>query len=158
MPPSLTRDGPPLEHLLHRLADAPPDVLAEPRVGRSGRVHVAAVVGDLLASSGARPDDAALAPFATSDPAARNALAVTLLLCWLLADRSLADAADDAGARLRLLDDGARALAATPARRFVSDAERREELVRVTLAALGMRPAGETPAQAEDRLMSLSSV
>jgi hypothetical protein len=157
MPPSLTRDGPPLEQLLHRLAESPADILAEPRIGRSGQVHVAAVVGDLLAALGARPDAAALAPFADADAGARNALSVTLLLCWLLADPSLAAAPADAGGLLRLLDEGARELAATPARRFVHDPDRREELVRVTLAARGMRPAGETQAQAEDRLASLSS-
>lgn len=155
---SLAREGPPLERLLHRLADAPADVLAEPRIGRSGQVHVAAVVGDLLATFGARPSDAALVPFITSDVGARNALGVTLLLCWLLADATLvAGAAPDASAMLRLLDAGARELAATPARRFVHDAERREEMARVALSALGLRPAGETPSQAEDRLASISS-
>lgn len=154
----MTREGPPLERLLHRLADAPADVLAEPRIGRSGQVHVGAVVGDLLASLGTRPPDRALSPFVTSESSARNALGVTLLLCWLLADRDFAaSGASDTDALLRLLDAGARELASTPARRFVQDAERREEMVRVALAALGMRPAGETPAQAEDRLMSLSS-
>src|SRR5437764_887594 len=46
---------------------------------------------------------------------------------------------------------------ATPARKFIEDPDRREELVRVSLAAIGCRPAGESEAQAEDRLTSLSS-
>ena len=158
MSPDLAREGPPLEQLLRRLAESPPDFLAEPRAGPSGRVHVGAVVGDLLASLGTRPDAAGLAPFAHAAPGARNALSVTLLLCWLLADPAFADAPPPAGELLRLLDGGARELAATPARRFVDDPDRREELVRVALAALGLRPAGESRAQAEDRLTSLSSV
>ena len=43
------------------------------------------------------------------------------------------------------------------ARRFVSDPDRREELARVALARLGYRPAGETLAQAQDRLTTLNS-
>ena len=158
MSPDLAREGPPLEQLLRRLAEAPADFLAEPRVGPSGRVYVDAVVGDLLATLGTRPDATGLAPFADPAPGSRNALSVTLLLCWLLADPSLADDPPRAGELLRLLGAGARELAATPARRFVDDPDRREELVRVALAALGMRPAGESRAQAEDRLTSLSSV
>ena len=164
---ALTHEGPPLERLLQRIAESPADFLAEPRVGRSGRVHVDAVVGDLVAAFGTRPDVAALAPFASADPASRNALSVTLLLCWLLADVVFADPSADelprarvrpaAGDLLSLLDAGARALAAVPARRYVDDPDRREELARVALTALGMRPAGETQAQAEDRLASVSS-
>src|SRR5207247_7353673 len=43
------------------------------------------------------------------------------------------------------------------ARKFVTDPDRREELVRVALARLGFRPAGETLAQAQDRLTTLNS-
>jgi hypothetical protein len=38
------------------------------------------------------------------------------------------------------------------------DAERREELARLTLARLGLRPAGESAAQAQDRFTSISSI
>jgi hypothetical protein len=41
--------------------------------------------------------------------------------------------------------------------KFVTDPERREELARFSLARLGFRPQGETRAQAEDRLSSLSA-
>jgi hypothetical protein len=41
--------------------------------------------------------------------------------------------------------------------KFVANVERREELARFCLARLGFRPAGETRAQAEDRLSSLSA-
>ena len=44
------------------------------------------------------------------------------------------------------------------AERFVSDPERREELVRWVLARLGLRPAGESEHQAADRLSALDSV
>jgi hypothetical protein len=41
---------------------------------------------------------------------------------------------------------------------FVSDGDRREELARALLDALGLLPAGETAPQAADRLRALSSV
>jgi len=46
--------------------------------------------------------------------------------------------------------------AAISAHKFVNDPDRREELVRVVLARLNYRPAGETLAQATDRLSSIS--
>mgnify|MGYP000981139239 CR=1 FL=1 len=48
----MEREGPKLEALTHRLAETPADFLAEPRVGKTGTVNVAAVVHDLLALLG----------------------------------------------------------------------------------------------------------
>jgi hypothetical protein len=42
--------------------------------------------------------------------------------------------------------------------KFVSESERREELVRLYLAQLGLRPQGETLAQDENRLATPSSI
>lgn len=52
-------EGPPLEHLTHRLAECPPEFLEEPRVGATGTVHVAAVVNDLLIALGKASGDLA---------------------------------------------------------------------------------------------------
>ncbi len=41
---------------------------------------------------------------------------------------------------------------------FVKDPDRREELARLCLAALDLRPAGESENSAEDRLKTLDSV
>ncbi|HEY2853626.1 MAG TPA: hypothetical protein VGJ18_12310 [Gemmatimonadaceae bacterium] len=154
----LSREGPPLASLLHRLADTPVDFLAEPCIRGAGQVHVDAVVGDLLTSLGVAATARDLERFAGRGTGDRNMLAVTLLLCWVLADSWFASAAPAQADLQRLLSDGASELAAaTAARRFVDDPDRREELVRVTLAAIGCRPAGESEAQAEDRLTSLSA-
>ena len=48
--------------------------------------------------------------------------------------------------------------AAVEPSKFVSDPDRREELVRLTLKALDLRPAGESEAQAADRLTTLDSI
>ncbi len=126
-------EGPMLESLTRRLAETPEDFLAEPRIGQTGRTHVTAVVGDLLRLLGASPEASQLAPFAGSDVRRdRNRLA-------------------------RLLDAEASELAQVAARQFVTDPDRREELARVALARLGFRPAGETLAQAQDRLTTLNS-
>jgi hypothetical protein len=154
----VTREGPLLESLTRRLAETPDDFLAEPRIGRKGAVHVAAVVGDLCRLLGDPAAAAELAPVGGDDAKRdRNRLAVTLLLSWLLADEWFRQARPSRAGVLALLVDGASELAAfAAAERYVTDAERREELVRYTLARLDYRPAGETLAQAQDRLTTLS--
>ncbi len=155
----MEREGPILESLTHRLTDAPQDFLADPKIGKHGQVHVAAVVGDLCRLLGFSASDAELEPFHGNDAKKdRNWLAVVLLGCWLLADDWFQKNQLGRAQVLALLGEGARELAGeTAAKKFVSDAERREELSRFLLARLGFRPAGETKAQAEDRLTSLSA-
>ncbi len=154
----MTREGPPLPALLHRIADTPDDFLAEPRIGTSGLVVVAAVAGDLCRLLGGAPTSADLAVLIGRQPADRNPHAVSLILCWLLSDEWFRSARPAPADVLALLAAGAAELAAqTPSRKFVDDPERREELARFALARLGYRPAGESQAQAEDRLTSLSA-
>lgn len=152
-------EGPILESLTRRLAETPEDFLAEPRIGQTGHVHVAAVVGDLLRLFGGSPEVDQLEVFAGTDVRGdRNRLATTLLLCWLLSDDWFRDTKLGASNVRQLLDAGASELAAqVSARRFVTDPDRREELARAALARLGFRPAGETLAQAQDRLTTLNS-
>jgi hypothetical protein len=156
----MEREGPVLETLTRRLAEIPVDFLAEPRVGGQGSIHVAAVVQDLLTMVAKPVKPEQLTPFAGSDPARdRNRLAIALVLCWLLADDWFRQAKTDPELLLALFAEGMTELAGqTTARRLVDDPERREELARLALARLGYRPAGETVAQAQDRLASLSSV
>ncbi|MBL9210203.1 MAG: hypothetical protein JNL92_07025 [Opitutaceae bacterium] len=156
----MQREGPPLEALLRRLAETPEDFLAEPRFGASGVIEVRAVVADLLRLGGHRPEPAPLAAFAGEDARRdRNRLASVLIATWLLADEWFLAAKFPARELLSILQDDLRDLAGlVAARKFVTEAERREELARLVLARLGARPAGETPAQAQDRLTTLSSV
>ncbi len=155
----MQREGPPLEQLTHRLAEAPEDFLAEPRISNAGSVHVAAVVGDLIETLCGSVGAAELAAFAGRDAQEdRNRLALTLLFCWLLADEWFRGVKPKASDVLELLDPTARELAAQAASaKFLRDPDRREELARLALARLGYRPAGETLAQAQDRLTAISS-
>jgi hypothetical protein len=155
----MQQEGPILESLTRRLTETPEEFLAEPRIGQTGRAHVAAVVGDLLQLLSTSVQSNELGRFVGMDVRQdRNRLAITLLLCWLLSDEWFRQAKLEPRTILSLLDSEANELAAQLAsRKFVTDPDRREELARVTLARLGFRPAGETLAQAQDRLTTLNS-
>jgi hypothetical protein len=155
----MDREGPLLETLTRRLAETPEEFLAEPRIGSAGQVHTAAVVGDLLRMLGHEPSARDLSLFAAGDGRRdRNRLGVVLILAWLLADEWFSSVRQDAGSLLTLLGTTATELAEqVPANKLVTDPDRREELARVALSRLGLRPAGESIAQAHDRLMTLSS-
>lgn len=149
--------GPPLETLLRRLADTPPDFLDEPKTATSGQVRVAAVVNDLLARGPGRAGLQELQRFEGRTADAPR-LRLALVMAWLLADEAFRL---DTFARpdvLRLLDETASELASqASATKYLQDPDRREELVRVVLARLDMRPQGETIEQATDRLSALSA-
>lgn len=154
----MTQEGPYLETLTRRLAETPPEFLAEPVLDGQGVVEVPAVLGDLLHALGVERIYRVQLPTERST-AQRNRLRLTLIVCWLLAD----DWFKRHGQRLakeieQLLTEGVRELAASgAAEKFTTDADRREELVRASLQKLGLRPAGESEAQAQDRLMTISS-
>lgn len=154
----MQRVGPLLETLTRRLAETPPDFLDEPRIGDRGNVAVPALVHDLLQMHGAQAGRDALRRFTSNDARAdRNRLALAQIGCWLLADDWFLAAGCSGDALLTRLDGDLVELAAvTPAHRFVQDPDRREELARVLLAHLGYRPAGESEAQATDRLSRIS--
>lgn len=149
--------GPPLETLLRRLADTPPDFLDDPRIGTSGQVFVAAVVNDLLARGPGRASLAELQRF-EGRSGDNGRLRMALVMAWLLADDALRERCASRADMLNLLDGTAAELAGlASATKYLQDPERREELVRVLLARLGLRPHGETAEQAADRLSALSA-
>ena len=156
----MKNEGPVLDRLTHRLSECPPDFLGEPRMGRRGLVHVDAVVNDLSLDLGGKPlDPQRLVSFAPEDKSRRNHLRLVLVGAWLLHDDWFREPATFAEAAVRWLDGGLKDLAAiVAADAVVSDPDRREELARMCLNALGFRPAGETVTQAEDRLRTLDSV
>jgi len=147
----MNAEGPQLEGLTRRLAETPAEFLAAP-----GVVRVAAVVNDLLVDLGGGPLTRTQAEvFEGSDPH----LALVLIGCWLLHDEWFVRQGRFARAALQLLSEGLKPLAAlVPAGQFVADTDRREELVRYALNQVGVRPTGESAAQAQDRLTTLSSV
>lgn len=152
--------GPSLEPLLRRLMETPPDFLDAPRQGNVGRVHVAAVVNDVLASHGCAVPMPLLATLSGElAGVSANQLMVSAVVAWLLSDDAWRAHRVEPAALPALFAEAVPALAAeTAAARYVLEPERREELVRTTIARLGLQPEGETANQAADRLASVSGV
>lgn len=156
----MKEEGPILDRLTHRLAECPPDFLAEPRIGSKIGVATAAVVYDLLFElGGSWPDPAQSGHFVAASSASRNLLRLVAVAAWLLHDDWFCSQrcfAQQAGNWLKNgLDELAELVAAD---QFVNDPDRREELARLCLSALELRPAGESEHQAEDRLKTMNSV
>ncbi len=154
--------GPLLQQLTRRIAETPADLLAEPAMGKTAGVATGAVAGDVLRGLGLlNPDARWLATLHPdkADKTQRNHLRVMLVASWLLADPWFRDKAKSADAQIWLYGGSIAELAAlTTADAFVKDDDRREELARLALKALGFVPQGESGAQAQDRLESISSV
>jgi hypothetical protein len=150
------KSGPPLERVMRRLAETPDDFLAEPRIGPIGELVTAALVGDLFHALGHAPTTHDVIPIDLRD---RNRLQLTAVAVWLLADDWVVAAAPDRTTLAACLGERIPDLAASGrADRFIGDVERREEFARTLIAALGLVPAGESEAQALDRLSAVSVV
>jgi hypothetical protein len=150
--------GPELEWLTRRLAECPPEFMRPPGSGQ-GTIEIEAIVGDLLRDLGQQvvteEDTAAFA--ASRFP--KTSQGLLLVACWLLHDDAFRRERRFAGPARVFLSQGLTELAKlVRADQFIRDPDRREELVRLALRALGLIPAGETEAAALDRLTTLSSV
>lgn len=159
----MNEEGPLLETLTRRLAECPADFMAAPyERGGKGAVYVAAVVFDLLRELGGAPLTAQqLEAFELKrgDARSERVLRVVLIAAWLLYDPWFRSRRKFASQAYEFLASGLGDVAAiVPPQAFVADGDRREELARLCLSALGLRPAGETESQAEDRLATLDSV
>ncbi|MCC6524908.1 MAG: hypothetical protein IT373_19790 [Polyangiaceae bacterium] len=153
-----------VERLSNRLAAAPACFLSPVDARLTGSVDVAAIVADLFrdrATRAAEPAELEAVRMAAAlggdaRKAARRHLGVALVAAWLLHDEAFAGT--DAGKLAALLAGRLGELAALVVpRAFVEDPDRREELVRVCLDALGLAPDHELSADAEDRLATLDS-
>lgn len=153
----MQREGPPLPALMRRIAETPAEFLAEPRVAGRGEVDVVAVLHDLFELLGQAPSAAELArDLPLGDARGKHALA--LLSAWLFADEWFRAAQLDGGGLVEFFRQVPAELGQqVTVKKLLADPDRREELARLALARLGYRPAGESVAQAEDRLTSLSS-
>lgn len=158
----MQREGPFLEQLTRRLADTPRDFLEDPSPADPANISVVALVNDLMNAHGTRLSDAELKPFVdpgqSKKDAHRNWLTVCAVGCWLAADETLRQTGIPSKGLMKFLLETTRDLAsAASAAKYLQDPDRREEFARIVLADLNMRPAGETIAQAQDRLHAISS-
>jgi hypothetical protein len=153
-------EGPLLESLTHRLSECPPEFLLAPRTrSGGGEVEVAAIVLDHLRAMKAPLPASAARPFAhDGSTVATNRLRLIAVATWLLHDDWFLSRPRLAAPTWNLFAKELDELATVvKAEQVISDPDRREELVRVCLKHLGLRPRGETPAQAVDRLTVLDS-
>lgn len=151
---------PSLEALLRHLSECPDIFLQAPKQGAHGTIHVGALVSDLLWDKRkvllAEKD---VAVFSKKGANHRNYLRQVQICCWLFSHNFFQSRSCDGDRILTFLKNGLTDLSRlVDADQLVSDPDRREELVRLCLKAVGKIPAGETKAQAQDRLGALDSV
>lgn len=122
------------------------------------RTLLPAVVGDLHESlCGTRPDERLEAALRQDHDAERTAWVMAAChVCWHPGLREGGVPAD--GLARLLLQELPAVAALVRAARLDADEERREELVRRCLRALGRRPAGESDEEAAERLRQVDSV
>ena len=159
----MEHEGPRLDLLSRRLLETPADFLAEPMIGSTGEVDVAAVIWDVLRDRGGDAatlgiDLASLRPKSLTKKQ-RNALRIMLLGCWLLGDPVFDSMASDLAGFGRFIQETIPLLDRFwPIDHLLADADRREELIRRLLDRMNLRPAGESWEQAMDRLLTLDSI
>lgn len=152
----MTVEGPKLESLTHRLAECPAEFLLPP-----GTIDIGAIVADHFRAMQNDPAMLNIAAVlsAVSQRGGANLLSLMAVTCWILHDAAFLADYTLAPAMWLFLQRGLdRISQVVTAQNAVRDPDRREELVRLILAALNMRPAGETEKQAADRLTTLDSV
>lgn len=154
----MKHEGPDLAGLLHRLAGCPAEFL-QAGTSEKGCDALAIICDQMRAMAPAEPPELSpmLAEVRTGS-AAR--LTVVAIACWLLHDSWFLDRPELAPAMWNLLASSKLTKLATLVKpeAFVNDPDRREELTRLCLQLLGLRPRGESAAVAADRLTSLDSV
>jgi len=152
--------APSVDKLTRRLTECPSDLFREPLIAGRGIIHVPAVVNDLIVDLGgapARGTDALVFKRASAD--SRNFLQTVMVAAWLLRDDYFVEEKRFASLAFNWLGNGlADVSKLVSAELFITDPDRREELVRACLKALGLIPEGETKERADDRLQSLDSV
>jgi hypothetical protein len=148
----MSQPGPQLDRLLRRLADCPPDFLLPP-----GELDLTALACDHLRALG-RPIPPADRRRDLASAGESNRLIPIVL--WLLRDEWFLARTDLAEATWQMLLSAwlGRLAALVSADAAINDPDRREELARLCLAELGLRPDGESVAQAADRRTTLDSV
>lgn len=146
--------APQLDRLLHRLADCPGEFF-QPGL----QVDVAAIVCDVLRSA---PRSAApeleTARLELLRRRREEARSLICLAAWLLHDAELLQCGATKLWDVFLAEDWEPLAKLIRAEKFTSDPDRREEFARLCLAMLGLQAAGESAAQFNDRLSTLSSV
>ncbi len=166
--------GPPLEKMLRRLSECPPEFWAAPSTSDThsskdaatpvstsnaeiDAYHVTAILADYFRRF--EPDYQAYRLTKLVDALSSQQLGVLSILAWLLSDEWFTSrpAGSQQLQRLLVSQRIVQLGEMISAEKIIADPDRREELVRLALAELDCRPAHETVAQAKDRLATLDT-
>jgi hypothetical protein len=158
--------GPSLDSLVHRLGECPPEFLELSMEETRGAEILIAILGDTFMEYGEHNPWQAEDPFLDrlrrkpTDVSASRHRGLLGVVAWLLFDEWFQEHASIACRAWRWIrGEEVRELSRLVSPElFTSDMDRREELVRVLLASIDVRPAGETIEQASDRKSTLDSV
>jgi hypothetical protein len=157
----MNNEGPLLESLTRRMAECPQELLLVPAlaVARSGQFNLTAVVCDHFLAMGAPVNAGNAEHFIWKTRAlSPNHLKVIAIAVWVLHDEWFLKRRELAPAMWKLISEELPLRADIfKAEEAVKDPDRREELVRVCLKHLDLRPKNESIAQASDRLTTLDS-
>ncbi|MBU6238381.1 MAG: hypothetical protein KGQ51_11170 [Planctomycetes bacterium] len=160
----MNNEGPSLAAMTHRLAECPEEFLSICD-DVSGSTCVIALLTDFFRRFDDHPmriDDPFIAKLGSTKFTANHQrhLGLLSLAVWLFYDPWFSDRKEFAVSMWNLLtgDNFQSISGLLKPRTVLSNPDRREELVRVCLSGLDLRPAGESIPQATDRLMSLNSI
>ncbi len=155
----------PIQHFTRHLAECPPEFLGEPRIGKEGTgVYTPALVYDVLEHLGNEPtlddlDGLRGRKQQHRTPEHRNFLKLVQVTSWLLYHPEFGEQEVTTKQVLGFLHGQIKRRAElVNAELFVSDPDRREELVRLCLFELQLLPEGESKNFFRDRLNALDSV
>ncbi|HRX48228.1 MAG TPA: hypothetical protein P5120_11975 [Spirochaetota bacterium] len=157
------KEGPSLEAMLDRLAAIPGDFMREPGKKKKGEagLQLTALINDLLLDTGDLPVSAGEIKTLENRNEEREYLRILSILCHLFHDPFFIKNRPDRGLiRKFLFSPKLEDLAscAGDAELFITDPDRREELCRLALNAVGLYPAGETEKRGRERLATLDSI
>lgn len=160
----MKNEGPSLAAMTHRLAECPEEFL-NICDHANGSTCVIAILADFFRRFDDNPmriDDPFIAKLSSAKFTANQQrhLGLLSLAIWLFYDPWFSDRKEFGPPMWNLLK-GSNFQSISQLlkpRTVLSNPDRREELVRVCLSGLDLRPEGETVSQASDRLMSLNSI
>lgn len=145
-------EGPAISHLHHRMT-----AISSTLVESQDVKHLPALVHDLLYRHQQNFSYELLASFRESSVKCPWYTTCYLLL-HLYSDPSFLKHRLDSKKLVKALEEKSKELFASGKNAiYIEDVDRREELIRVALAAVDLRPEGETQVQADDRLLMVSS-
>ncbi len=161
----MTVEGPALAVLLHRLIDTPADCLPFPtthaaRVADDStmQIRTVAMVHDTLVTLGIINTFDLGAFESRSASWSNDYRCIAMMSAWLLSDPSFGGLLSSERALIAFTEDVEMFVNAFPAPTWHDDPDHREEFCRLILRRFDLRPAGESEAQAEDRLGGISSL